>query len=216
MTTMSFLLAMSNQFLTERAWWQFHNPKNDAASIMVEAGELAEHFILHENVTDATRIDISDEISDVIFGCLIVALGHSIDITHEIGLLIGNDTLHDESTSYEQLRAIVLQHRNKFNLENLSSARQVALSLIVGASNILDLFIWCSAEDSWTIAKEKHTIIVQQLAQIMAHLIVLSTMANLNLPTEYARKMQLNALRYPATIKSIEEYTTAKEKKRRK
>lgn len=33
-----------NQFVTERDWAQFHSPKNLAMAMIVEAGEVVEHF----------------------------------------------------------------------------------------------------------------------------------------------------------------------------
>jgi NTP pyrophosphatase (non-canonical NTP hydrolase) len=33
-----------DQFATERDWQQFHSPKNLASALVVEAGELLEHF----------------------------------------------------------------------------------------------------------------------------------------------------------------------------
>lgn len=59
-----------NKFRDDRDWLQFHDPKNMAVSIMIEAAELLEHFqwktkdevqaYIKENKTE-----IADEIADI-------------------------------------------------------------------------------------------------------------------------------------------------------
>lgn len=58
------------QFRDERDWMQFHNPKNLAISISLEASELLEHFqwrTFEESDSHArsAKEEISDEIADV-------------------------------------------------------------------------------------------------------------------------------------------------------
>lgn len=42
--TLESLKARVNQFVDERDWAQFHSPKNLAMAMIVEAGEVVEHF----------------------------------------------------------------------------------------------------------------------------------------------------------------------------
>lgn len=57
-------------FRDERDWMQFHDPKNMAVSIILEASELLEHFQWKtveevEEYTKQNRKDIKDEIADI-------------------------------------------------------------------------------------------------------------------------------------------------------
>lgn len=59
------------QFAAERDWAQFHNPKNLAASVAIEAAEILEHFqwLTPEQSADlplAQRIAVGNEIADVL------------------------------------------------------------------------------------------------------------------------------------------------------
>jgi dCTP diphosphatase len=59
------------RFAAERDWDQFHNPKNLAMAVAVEAGELIEHFqwLTFEqakNLPHATRDEIALECADVL------------------------------------------------------------------------------------------------------------------------------------------------------
>lgn len=58
------------QFRDERDWMQFHDPKSMAASIVIEAGELLEHFQWKdkdeaEEYVKTHKGEIADEMADV-------------------------------------------------------------------------------------------------------------------------------------------------------
>ena len=53
-TTVNELRELVQQFVDERDWNTFHNPKNLSMSLAIEAGELMEHF--------RTRIDNENEV----------------------------------------------------------------------------------------------------------------------------------------------------------
>ena len=67
---MDDILKKIRNFRDERDWMQFHDPKNLAISITIEAAELLEHFqwkdekAVEQHVRD-NREEISDEIADV-------------------------------------------------------------------------------------------------------------------------------------------------------
>ena len=57
------------KFRDERDWMQFHDPKNMAVSIILEASELLEHFQWKtteevEQYIKQNRVEIKDEIAD--------------------------------------------------------------------------------------------------------------------------------------------------------
>ena len=58
------------KFRDERDWMQFHDPKNMAVSITIEAGELLEHFQWKtieevEKYSKQNHAEIKDEIDDI-------------------------------------------------------------------------------------------------------------------------------------------------------
>ncbi len=58
------------KFRDERDWMQFHDPKNMAVSIILEASELLEHFQWKtteevERYAKQNRAEIKDEIADI-------------------------------------------------------------------------------------------------------------------------------------------------------
>ena len=74
-TTVADLRKLVSDFVAERDWEQFHNPKNLAMSIAVEAAELMEHFqwISGEQSQQPSaddRVEIEAELADVLCYCM--------------------------------------------------------------------------------------------------------------------------------------------------
>lgn len=74
------------KFRDERDWKQFHNPKDVAISLALEAGELLEHFqwktpkeiAAH---VKAAREEIADELADVLYWVLVLGKDLEIDMS---------------------------------------------------------------------------------------------------------------------------------------
>lgn len=72
-------------FVDERDWQRFHTPKNLASSIAIEAAELMEHFQWltpeeSQQLSDETKLEVGEELSDVICYALSIANALEIDI----------------------------------------------------------------------------------------------------------------------------------------
>ena len=66
-------------FRNERDWEQFHNPKDLALAINVEAGELLELF-LWKNPEEANREKIKEELADILAYAFLLADKYGFDI----------------------------------------------------------------------------------------------------------------------------------------
>ncbi|WP_309397336.1 nucleotide pyrophosphohydrolase [Cerasicoccus maritimus] len=78
-------------FAEERDWLQFHSPKNISMALAAESGELMEHFLWTESEASMERaqdpkrrIDIEDELADVVIYALEFANVTGIDLTAAI------------------------------------------------------------------------------------------------------------------------------------
>lgn len=73
------------QFRDERDWAQFHNPKDVALSLMLEAAELLEIFQWKEGAAiqataELRRGDLADELADILSHTLLIAHDLKIDL----------------------------------------------------------------------------------------------------------------------------------------
>ncbi len=74
------------KFRDERNWRQFHNPKDTAISLVLEAAEFLEHFQWKNEKEISEHLnknneEVSDELADVMYWVLLIA--HDLDIDLE-------------------------------------------------------------------------------------------------------------------------------------
>jgi NTP pyrophosphatase (non-canonical NTP hydrolase) len=73
------------QFREERDWGQFHNPKDLAISLVLEAGEVLEHFQWKNDMEIVKHLeekkgDLSEELADTLYWILLMCHDLNIDI----------------------------------------------------------------------------------------------------------------------------------------
>src|SRR3546814_14669652 len=76
------LIEKLRQFAKERDWDQFHNPKDLALAISIEAAELNELF-LWKKPEDADAEKVKDELADVFAYALQLAAKYDLDVRSE-------------------------------------------------------------------------------------------------------------------------------------
>jgi NTP pyrophosphatase (non-canonical NTP hydrolase) len=67
------------KFRNERDWEQFHNPKDLALAINVEAGELLELF-LWKNADEANKDKVKEELADIFAYAFLLAEKYHLDV----------------------------------------------------------------------------------------------------------------------------------------
>jgi NTP pyrophosphatase (non-canonical NTP hydrolase) len=73
------IVAALLKFRNERDWEQFHNPKDLALAINVEAGELLELF-LWKNPGEANKEKVKEELADIFAYAFLLADKYQFDI----------------------------------------------------------------------------------------------------------------------------------------
>ena len=86
------------KFRDARDWKQFHNPKDVALSMVLEAGEVMEHFQWKdkeeiEGYLKQNKDDVAEEIADVLYYVLLMSHDFNIDIAEALDKkLLKNET----------------------------------------------------------------------------------------------------------------------------
>ena len=80
------------EFRDARDWEQFHNPKDLALAINVEAGELLECF-LWKQPEDADKENVKEELADIISFALLLANKYDLDISQIVSEKIESNNL---------------------------------------------------------------------------------------------------------------------------
>ena len=89
MSDIKDLIAKIRQFRDERDWMQFHDHKNMAISIIIEAAELLEHFQWKEKeeieeYVKQNRKEIEEEIADIAIYLFELADNLKLDLSKSI------------------------------------------------------------------------------------------------------------------------------------
>ena len=89
--TISELSTEVEHFVKERKWEKYHNPKDLAEGICIEASELLEIFLWRDPKEASELIDdpikfkeVEEEVADVMIYCLSLANSIQIDLTKAI------------------------------------------------------------------------------------------------------------------------------------
>jgi len=77
------LIKEIDEFSQERDWDQFHNPKDIAIALSIEASELLEAF-LWKNPEDAKIEKIKEELADILNYALLMAGKYNLDVSQII------------------------------------------------------------------------------------------------------------------------------------
>jgi NTP pyrophosphatase (non-canonical NTP hydrolase) len=83
-------------FRDERDWAQFHDPKNLAEAISIEAGELLVNFLWKtveqsKNLTDDERLNVRHEIADIFILLTYLCHDFKIDLLREVEIKIAHN-----------------------------------------------------------------------------------------------------------------------------
>ncbi|GAF23144.1 hypothetical protein JCM19047_2938 [Bacillus sp. JCM 19047] len=97
MSDIQTLINRINRFRDERNWRQYHNPKDLAISISIEAAELLEDFqwVNSENAIKNNEENIREEIADVLIYSLMLCSDLGLDVKEII-----NDKVEKNGIKY--------------------------------------------------------------------------------------------------------------------
>lgn len=88
----------------------------------------------------------------------------------------------------------VLAFREKRNWEQFHNAKDLAISLSLEASELLENFQWKSAEEALSLNRES---ILDELADVLIYAIYLAKSLNVNLEDVIRNKLAKNEIKYP-------------------
>ena len=97
------------EFVAARDWDQFHTPKNLAEAISIEANELLEVFLWHDNYDAETiredselKSRVEEEIADVVIYSIAIATQLDIDLVDAVeAKMDDNERRFDEESATE-------------------------------------------------------------------------------------------------------------------
>jgi len=98
---------------------------------------------------------------------------------------------------FREITAKILQFRDERDWQQFHNHKDVALSLVLEASEVLEHFQWKSPVEVAVHGKEAREELSDELADVAVYLLELAHDLGIDLPQAIARKMAKNAVKYP-------------------
>ena len=76
--------------------------------------------------------------------------------------------------------------------------KDLSQALSIEASELSELFLWKSQEESYDVVKEKKEALSDEMADVFAYLLALSNVTGIDLEVALLNKLEKNKKKYPA------------------
>lgn len=113
--------------------------------------------------------------------------------------LDSNEKFKDDKTSISQLKELVHDFISERDWHKYHKPKNIAVSVVLEASELLEHFQW-SPPASEKIDEEKKKQISEELADVMAYLLSLANVLNIDVSSSMVEKMKKNREKYPSEV----------------
>jgi dCTP diphosphatase len=101
-----------------------------------------------------------------------------------------------EAGSLRDLQAMVDAFAHERDWERFHSPKNLAMSAAIEAAELMEHFQWTSAEDS--VSDAEKTAIGEEMSDVLAYLLRLASVLDIDLADAFRSKIAKNAIKYPA------------------
>lgn len=95
------------------------------------------------------------------------------------------------------LQQRVIKFRDDRNWKQFHNPKDVAISLLVEASELLDVFKWKNEKEISSFIATNKQDITNEIMDVLYHVLLLSADLKINIVDEFERKMKINEDKYP-------------------
>lgn len=95
------------------------------------------------------------------------------------------------------LQQRVIKFRDDRNWKQFHNPKDVAISLLVEASELLDVFKWKNEKEISSFIASNKQDITNEIMDVLYHVLLLSADMKINIVDEFERKMKINEDKYP-------------------
>lgn len=99
--------------------------------------------------------------------------------------------------SLDHLTNRMIAFRDERNWQQFHNPKDVAISLSLEAAEVLEHFQWKTPEEVTEYLKQHRHELADELADVLAYVLLMAHDAGINLAEAYESKMQVNEKKYP-------------------
>jgi NTP pyrophosphatase (non-canonical NTP hydrolase) len=104
-----------------------------------------------------------------------------------------------ENGEFGQLIERIVRFRNEREWKKFHNPKDMALSLVLEAAEVLEHFQWKSEEEANSYIKTKKDDIGEELADVLYWVLLMSHDMNVDIMSAFEKKMKKNEDKYPAS-----------------
>ncbi len=105
----------------------------------------------------------------------------------------------DNNTNFQHFKERVQAFIEERDWQRGHNPKNIAMSISIEAAELMEIFQWCTTEDSWKINETKEAEHVrEELADVLIYSISLANQLGIDISEAIEDKMRKNAVRYPA------------------
>lgn len=97
----------------------------------------------------------------------------------------------------QELLQKILAFRDARDWKQFHNPKNLATSIVIESSELLEIFQWTKTSDSYNTAEEKKDKLKEEMADILIYLLTLSHDTKIDLLQAANEKIDLNAKKYP-------------------
>lgn len=100
--------------------------------------------------------------------------------------------------TFDQIAEQIRNFRDQRDWMQFHSPKNLACSISIEANELLEHFQWSTTEQSQMLSEQKKAEIAHEIADVAIYLIELADNLGINLVEAIAKKLAINAAKYPA------------------
>lgn len=97
----------------------------------------------------------------------------------------------------DKLKQLIQEFRDERDWQKFHNPKDLSQALSIEASELSEIFLWITQEDSYNIVEEKKEAVSDEMADVFAYLLALSNVTGIDLETALLNKLEKNKNKYP-------------------
>jgi len=108
--------------------------------------------------------------------------------------------MNDSKTTLQELKNLAIKLADDRDWGQFHSPKNLAIDISVEASELMEIFIWCTTQDSGAVADKNRSEVEQELADVLIAAFLFANKTNIDIAQAVKKKLQLIEQRYPVHL----------------
>ncbi len=106
--------------------------------------------------------------------------------------------MKDQITTLQEIKDKVAKFVKDRDWEKFHSPKNLAMSIAIEASELMEIFQWLTLEESWEIINsDEGTHLREELSDVIIYCISLANQLNIDISDSIGDKIRKNSIKYP-------------------